>query len=174
MFTTPILVGTGPVGVAAAAGVSGAAVGVVAPCPKAAVPSAMLRPIAIILNFAMLMDYVLLGFMRPSPLVAKPECYGFFGVVVPAGGRVAAAPLGFAGVFAGLGDGAATPDATLYASINGLVMFVPGFAYSTGVCGLETSITTAYPLSRAYFSSTSSIFLPRRFRISCSAVWTSF
>src|SRR5689334_21891859 len=65
MFTTPILVGTGPAGVAAAAGVSGA-VGVVAPCPKAAVPSAMLRPIAIILNFAMLMDYVLLGFMRPS------------------------------------------------------------------------------------------------------------
>src|SRR5690242_5153358 len=111
----------------------------------------MLRPIAIILNFAMLMDYVLLGFAR-VPLVAKSERYGFFGVAVPAGGRVAAAPLGRAGVFAGLGAGAATPDAALYASINGLVMFVPGFAYSTGVCGLETSITTAYPLSRAYRS----------------------
>src|ERR1044071_2288608 len=167
MFTTPILVGTGPVG----AGVAGAA-GVAAPCPKAAVPNAMLRPIATILNFAMLMDYVLLGFVRVT-LVTRPKRYGFFGVVVPAGGWVAAAPLGRAGVFAGLGDGAATPDATLYASINGLVMFVPGFAYSTGVCGLETSITTAYPLSRAYFSSTSSIFLPRRFRISCSAACTS-
>src|SRR5579864_4177338 len=70
MFTTPILVGTGPVG-AVAAGVAGAA-GVAAPCPKAAVPSAMLRPIAIMLNFAMLMDYVLLGFRaRPAGCEAR-------------------------------------------------------------------------------------------------------
>src|SRR5579864_4898812 len=70
MFTTPIFVGTGPVG-AVAAGVAGV-VGVAAPCPKAAVPNAMLRPIAIILNFAMLMDYVLLGFRaRPAGCEAR-------------------------------------------------------------------------------------------------------
>jgi hypothetical protein len=66
----------------------------------------MLRPIAIILNFAMLMDLRAPWIYAAIPLVAKPKRYGFFGVVVPAGGWVAAAPLGRAGVFAGLGDGA--------------------------------------------------------------------
>src|SRR5690242_3572779 len=75
MFTTPILVGTGPAG-AVAAGVAGAA-GVAAPCPKAVVPNAMLRPIAIILNFAMLMDYVLLGF-RARPARCEARTLGLF------------------------------------------------------------------------------------------------
>src|SRR5438270_31798 len=74
MFTTPILVGTGPVG-AVAVGVADPA-GVAAPCPKAAVPNAMLRPIATILNFAMLMDYVLLGF-RARLLVASQNATAF-------------------------------------------------------------------------------------------------
>src|SRR5579859_79778 len=80
MFTTPILVGTGPVGAGVAAGVAGAA-GVAAPCPKAAVPNAMLRPIATILNFAMLMDYVLLGFMR-RPARCKATTFTAFSVLL--------------------------------------------------------------------------------------------
>src|ERR1051326_3010005 len=70
MFTTPILVGTGPAG-AVSAGVAAGAAGVVAPCPKAAVPNKMLRPIATILNFAMLMGYVLLEFVGVRSLQSQ-------------------------------------------------------------------------------------------------------
>src|SRR5690242_20390786 len=96
----------------------------------------------------------------------KRNLYGFFGVAVAPGaaGRVAAPVFG-AGA-AAVAGGAAEGLSVLYASTSSLVMMLPCAAHSTGVCGLETSRITAYPLALAYFSSVLSILLPMRFTTS--------